>query len=406
MTDPISRRTLFEMTVAGASAAAMASSATAQSAQRPAASSQSWTTYPEGEKVGYAIVGLGKLALEEIIPAFKHARGSKLAAVVSGDPAKARRVAAENGLPASAVYSYADYERMANDPRIQVVYIVLPNSMHAEYTIRALKAGKHVLCEKPMATTIADGEAMIAAAKQANRKLMIAYRCHYEPLNLEVMRRVRAGSIGKPRMVVTNMGRQADPNTPWDSWRLDMGMSGGGALADMGVYGINAARYLLNEEPTEVTAWSYTDRSDPRFKTTEDLIAWQFRFPSGAIANGSTSFAYSATVSFQVIGETGRLVADPGAFYGGNRLTVEGQPGERNPQIVEIDQFAREMDWMSDVVRGKAPMVAPGEEGLQDLRLMKAIMDSAARGGAPIRTDWGYRRPVDPAAVVDVPRRA
>ncbi|MDB5706455.1 MAG: oxidoreductase, partial [Sphingomonas bacterium] len=120
---------------------------------------------------------------------------------------KARRVAAENGLPADAIYGYDDYDRIAKDRRIQVVYIVLPNSMHAEFTIRALKAGKHVLCEKPMATSIADCEAMIAAAKAAKRQLMIAYRCHYEPLNLEVMRRVRSGALGKPRLVVTNMGR-------------------------------------------------------------------------------------------------------------------------------------------------------------------------------------------------------
>jgi len=403
VTEEISRRTLFEMTMAGASAAALAGTAAAQT-PRPDEGPAGWVRYPESEKVGYAIVGLGKLALEEIIPGFKNARGSKLAAVVSGDPAKARRVAAENGLPATAVYSYENYDRIANDPRIQVVYIVLPNSMHAEYTIRALKAGKHVLCEKPMATNVADAEAMIAAARQANRKLMIAYRCHYEPLNLEVMRRVRAGAIGKPRLVVTNMGRQADPTQSFDRWRLDMAMSGGGALADMGVYGVNAARYLLNEEPTEVQAWSSTDRSDPRFKSTEDLIVWQFRFPSGAICNGSTSFSCSPTMAYEVIGETGRLVGDPAAFYGGNRLRVEGQPGEREPKIVQIDQFAREMDWMSDVVRGRAPMVSTGEEGLQDMRLMKAIMDSAAQGGATIKSDWGYRRAVDPAAVVDVPR--
>ncbi|MET0272878.1 MAG: Gfo/Idh/MocA family oxidoreductase, partial [Phenylobacterium sp.] len=237
------------------------------------------------------------------------------------------------------------------------------------------------------------------------RQLMIAYRCHYEPLNLKVMRELRAGTLGKVRLVNTTMGRQADPSDPSDAWRLDAKMSGGGALADMGVYGINAARYLLNEEPVSVRAWAHTDRSDPRFRTVEDLIAWQLRFPSGVIANGSTSFSYPGTMAFQVFCERGRLVADPGAFYGGNRLTLQGAPaGATPPNPPQIDQFAREMDWMADVVRGKAPLVSPGEEGLQDMRLMGAILDSVAKGGATIATDWGYRRAFDPALVVDPPK--
>jgi glucose-fructose oxidoreductase len=365
------------------------------------------TAMPASEQIGFAIVGLGKLSLTQLIPALKVAKGARLAAVVSGHPEKARRVAAENGLPADAVYSYDDYDRIAQDPRIQVVYIVLPNAMHAEYTIRAFKAGKHVLCEKPMATSIKDGEAMIAAAKAAKRHLMIAYRCHYEPLNLDVMRRLRTRSMGKVRQINTTMGRQADLSDPSDVWRLDAEMSGGGALGDMGVYGINAARYLLNEEPIAVQAWAQTDRSDPRFKETEDLINWQFRFPSGVIANGSTSFNYAATMAFEVICEQGRLVADPAAFYGGLRLTVvKGGQAQAPIPAQRSDQFAREMDWMADVVRGKAPMVSPGEEGLQDMRLMQAILESAAKDGATVKTDWGYRRAVDPAAVVDVAGKA
>lgn len=398
MPNDISRRTLIELGLAGASVA-VAGAAIA----RPQPGGQDRPALPDGEKIGFAVVGLGKLALGQIIPALKTAKGAKLVAVVSGDPAKAKRIAAENGLGADAIYNYTDYDRMAKDPRIQVVYIVLPNSMHAEYTIRAFKAGKHVLCEKPMATTIADAEAMIAAAKAAKRQLMIAYRCHYEPLNLTVMRRMRSGTLGKPRLVVTNMGRQSSLSDPSDAWRLDMKMSGGGALADMGVYGVNAARYILNEEPTEVRAWAQTDRSDPRFKDVEDVIAWQFRFPSGAMSNGSTSFSYQGTMAFQVFCEKGKMTAEPGAFYGGNKLTVDG-PREPQPKIVEIDQFEREMDWMADVVRGKAPMVSTGEEGLQDMRLMHAILESVAKDGATVKTDFGYKRAVDPAAVVDVPK--
>ena len=403
MANTISRRGLIELGVAGASAA-LPLGGSAQAAPAPAP--RPGKPYPDSEKLGFAVVGLGKLSQGQIIPGFKNARGAKLAAVVSGHPDKAHRIAAENGLPADAIYSYEDYDRVAHDPRIHVVYIVLPNSMHAEYTIRALKAGKHVLCEKPMATSIADAEAMIAAAKTADRKLMIAYRCHYEPTNLEAMRRLRSGALGRPRVVVTDMGRQATLSEPSDAWRLDMAMSGGGALADMGIYGINASRYLLNEEPVEVRAWASTDHSDPRFRTVEDLISWQFRFPSGAIGEGATGFSYAGTMAFRAYCEHGKLSADPGCFYGGNRLSVQDAQGDSPVRITEGDQFAREMDWMADVVRGRAPMVSPGEEGLQDMRLMKAIMDSVANNGAPVRTDWGYRRAFDPAAVVDPPRSA
>jgi glucose-fructose oxidoreductase len=388
----ISRRTLI------AGTAAVAATASVRARARPA--------LPDDQKLGIAIVGLGRLSLTQLIPGLKHATGVKLAAVVSGHPDKAARVAAENGLPADAIYSYENYDRIAHDPRIDIVYIVLPNSMHAEYTIRAFKAGKHVLCEKPMATHAADCEAMIAAGKAAKRHLMIAYRCHYEPHNLEAMRRIRSGKYGKPRLVVTEMGRQSSLSDPPDVWRLDMKMSGGGALTDMGIYGVNASRYLLNEEPVEVRAWASTDRSDPRFKDTEDLIAWQFRFPSGAIGNGSTSFSYGGCMKWDVFCGNARIRADPGAYYNGIKLNIFSHPDQGEIPIADIDQFAREMDWMGDVVRGKVPMVSPGEEGLQDVRLMTAILQSVAEGGAPVKTDWGYKRAVDPAAVVDVPPHA
>jgi predicted dehydrogenase len=350
--------------------------------------------------VGIAIVGIGKLSQGQIIPGFRNCRRARLAALVSGHPDKANRIASEKQLPANSVYNYGNFDRIADNPNVEIVYIILPNFMHAEYTIRALKAGKHVLCEKPMATTVADAEAMIAAAKAANRKLMIAYRCHYEPLNLYGMRLMRRGALGKPRLVSTNMGRQTDLSDPSDAWRLDMRMSGGGALADMGVYGVNAARYLLDEEPVEVSARAQTDRRDPRFRTVDDLITWEFRFPSGAISTGTTSFNQAGTMAWEVYGEKGKMIAEPGCFYSGNRLSISGVPGDAQPQIREIDQFAREMDWMADVVRGRAPLVSPGEEGLQDMRLMRAILDSVSRDGAAVRTNWGYRRAFDPAVAV------
>ena len=384
MSDLVTRRGVLGLGVAAAAASAVTK---AQVADRP---------------VGFAVVGLGKLSLGQIIPGFRNCKNARLAALVSGHLEKANRVAAEQKLRPAAVYSYEDFERIAADPRIEVVYIVLPNFMHREYTERAFKAGKHVLCEKPMATTVEDAEAMVAAAKSANRKLMIAYRCQYEPLNLYGMRLMGRGALGKPRLVVTNMGRQADLSDPSDAWRLDMRESGGGALADMGIYGINGSRYLLNEEPVEVRARAQTNREDPRFRTVEDLITWEFRFPSGAVSTNCTSFNQAATMAWEVYGEKGKMIAEPGCFYGGNRLSLNGVPGEDQPKIREIDQFAREMDWMAAVVRGRSPLVSPGEEGLQDMRLIRAILESVKRDGAPVRTDWGYRRAIDPAVAVRV----
>ena len=357
------------------------------------------------DSVGVAIVGIGLLSVGQLLPALTKTKKAHLAALVSGDPAKAKRTAAQYGLSEKAIYSYETYDRLADNPDVELVYVVLPNNMHREYTERAFKAGKHVLCEKPLANTVADAEAMVAAAKAAKKHLMTAYRCHYEPLNLAAMRLMRSGALGKPRISHANMGKQTDLKVSSDAWRLDMKMSGGGALADMGVYGVNAQRYLFNEEPVEVRAWAFTDKSDPRFKTVEDMIAWQMRFPSGAIGEGSTSFSQPGTMAWQMICEEGRIVADPGCFYNGNKLSLIGTRTP-TPQIVEIDQFAREIDWMADVVRNRAPMVSPGEEGLQDMRIMQAFLDSAARGGATIKTDWGYKRAVDPAAVVDVPGKA
>jgi len=231
---------------------------------------------------------------------------------------------------------------------------------------------------------------------------MIAYRCQFEPVNVTAMQLMRKGTIGVPRLINTVMGKQTTLSDPSDAWRLDTAMSGGGALADMGIYGINATRYLLGEEPTEVRAWARTDKSDPRFKTVEDMIVWQMRFPSGAIGDGSSCFSQPGTMTWQAIGTDRRLVADPGCFYGGNAMRIVGGQNEPQPKVAEIDHFGNEMNWFADVVRGRSPNVAPGEEGLQDMRIMHAIMESVNTGGAAVKTAYGYKRAYDPATTVGI----
>jgi predicted dehydrogenase len=326
-------------------------------------------------KLGYAIVGLGGYGLGVIIPQFKNCRNSRLVALVSGDPAKAKRVAAEYGVPERGIYSYQDYDRIRDNPDIDIVYICLPVSMHAEYTIRAAKAGKHVLCEKPMAVSSRECESMIAACRQAGKKLMIGYRCHFEATNLEARRRARAGEIGRLRYFRSEHGfTMGSP----DSWRLKKAMSGGGSMMDIGIYALNAARYMTAEEPLAVYAKETTDRKDPRFREVEDMIQFELEFPSGVLA--SCMSMYSANQNhILLMGDKGRIELEPGTAYRGNRLWVGGGRDSEvtPPPGPGATQWAGQLDHMAQcVLQDKEPIVA-GEEGLKDIRIIEAVYRSA-----------------------------
>jgi predicted dehydrogenase len=335
--------------------------------------------------LGYAIVGLGSYGLKVIIPQFVNCAHSRLVAVVSGDPDKAKRVAAEHGLPARSIYSYANFDTIRDNPDVDIVYVCLPNSMHAEYVIRAAKAGKHVMCEKPMAVSVAKCEAMIAACKTANRKLMIGYRCHFEPYNLEAMRLARTGAAGKIRYVRSEHGFvQSNPS----AWRLKRALSGGGSLMDMGIYSLQAARYMTGEEPIAVTARESTDRRDPRFTEVEDIIDWTLEFPSGAIA--SCQSMYSANQNhILLMGDKGRVELEPATRYDGNHMWLGKDGREREvtpPAGPGKTQFAGQLDHLAQCVRTGAEPIVSGEEGLRDMRIVAAIYRSA-REGRTIRLD-------------------
>ncbi|WP_267388283.1 Gfo/Idh/MocA family oxidoreductase [Sphingomonas sp. GC_Shp_3] len=335
--------------------------------------------------LGYAIVGLGSYGLKVIIPQFANCAHSRLAAVVSGDPAKARRVAAEHGLPERAIYSYETFDTIRDNPDVDIVYVCLPNSMHAEYTVRAARAGKHVMCEKPMAVSVAECETMIAACKAAKRKLMIGYRCHFEPFNLEAMRLARTGTAGKIRYVRSEHGFvQRDPSV----WRLKRALAGGGSLMDMGIYSLQAARYMTGEEPIAVTARESTDRRDPRFTEVEDIIDWTLEFPSGAI--GSCQSMYSANQNhILLMGDKGRVELEPATRYDGNHMWI-GKDGREQevtpPPGPGKTQFAGQLDHFAGCVRSGAEPIVSGEEGLRDMRIVEAIYRSA-REGRTIRLD-------------------
>jgi glucose-fructose oxidoreductase len=350
---------------------------------------------PEDRQLGFAVVGLGKLALGEIMDAFVAARRAKVTALVSGNRDKALRVAARYGVPETGIYDYGNFDRIAENPAIDVVYIALPNALHAEFAIRAFRAGKHVLCEKPMTTTLEDCERMIAASEAAGRKLMVAYRCQFEPHNLIAMRTLRRGELGAVRVVTADIGRGTDPNDPSDQWRLKRALAGSGSLFDIGIYGLNAARFLVGEEPVEVRAQLYKKPGDPRFTEVEDVVVWTMRFPGGAQFHGSTSYSYAFTNAIQVTCDNGVLVLNPSMEYHAQRLQIR----DRVIQMSPIDQFAREMDHFCMAITEGLPVVADGAEGMQDVRLMLAILE-AGRTGRAVSTDWGYRRAADPATSV------
>ena len=327
-------------------------------------------------KLGYAIVGLGTYGLGVIIPQFVNCQHSRLAALVSGDADKAKRVAAQYGLPDSAIYNYSNFDTIRDNPDVDIVYVCLPNSMHADFTIRAAKAGKHVMCEKPMAVSVAECEAMIAACKKADRKLMIGYRCHFEAYNLEAIRLTRSGAIGTPRYFRSEHGFvQGDPS----KWRLKRALSGGGSLMDIGIYALNASRYMTGEEPVAVYAHEYTDRSDPRFHEVEDRIEFELEFPSGII--GSCMSMYSANQNhILMMGDKGRVEMEPATAYRGNRMWT-GRNGRQDevtpPPGPGSTQWAGQLDHLVDCIRQNKEPITGGEEGLRDMRLIEAIYRSA-----------------------------
>ncbi|MGH9325669.1 MAG: Gfo/Idh/MocA family protein, partial [Terriglobia bacterium] len=219
-----------------------------------------------GRKVGYCIVGLGRVSMGQFMPGVRISQRSKIVALVSGHRPKAERMANEYGVSHNAIYDYGHYEEIGHNREIEAVYIALPNGMHAEYTIRAAKVGKHVLCEKPMANSITECEHMIEACRRARRKLMIGYRCQYEPTNLKAISLVRDGYVGN----VLELNCAFGFNIARGEWRLHKKMSGGGPLVDVGIYCIQACRYLTGQEPVETHGFSSVIDYDGRFSQVEE----------------------------------------------------------------------------------------------------------------------------------------
>ena len=340
---------------------------------------------PMSERIGVAIVGVGRIAVNEMLPAFAQSKHAKPVALVSGDRAKALKVAHQYDIPESAVLDYKEYEKLAQMPEVQAVYIALPNSMHAEYTIRAAKAGKHVLCEKPMANSVAECQQMIDACRQAGKKLMIAYRSQYESNDRVLVKMIRDKKLGTLKEFISvNSQNMGDPQ----HWRLKRALAGGGALPDVGLYCLNAARFLSGEEPVEVMGNVWSTPGDARFREVEESCQFVLRFPSGFIASCSTSYASHKSQMFRLNGSDAWAELTPAYAYNGIKLkvsrVVDGKEQTSEVQADDKNQFAAELDHFAQCIQQNREVHTPGEEGLQDQRIMEAIYESA-RKGRPVK---------------------
>jgi predicted dehydrogenase len=328
---------------------------------------------PAQKKTGYAVIGLGRIA-GHFMPGVRNTTNSQITALVSGHREKADRIASQYNIPANSIYSYENFDDIAHNPAVDAVYVALPNSMHAEYTIRAAKAGKHVLCEKPMATSVADCESMIAACKAANVKLMIAYRCHYEPTNLKAVHLIREGALGQVQAIESTFGFNIGPG----EWRLSKKLAGGGPLFDVGIYSLNACRYLTGEEPQHISAYASVIDHDGRFNEVEENVSWTMRFPSGIVASCNTTYGAPMEGCFRVHGSKGWLEVNQAFVYEGLRLRAEfgaTKLDETNPAR-DPSHFQAEAEHFSHCIQNGLQPTSPGEEGLRDMRYITEIYRS------------------------------
>lgn len=333
------------------------------------------------DRIGFAIVGLGHLSIDEILPAFQETKRAKAVALVSGSPDKAERIATQYGIAEKNIYDYENFDELENNAEIDAVYIVLPNALHREFTERGAKIGKHILCEKPMATSSEDCEKMIAACSKANVKLMIAYRIQYEQYNRKVREIIASGKFGKVKLIEGVNGQRQSKQR---QWRHDKKLAGGGALPDIGLYCLNTARFLLGEEPVEISAQTFSTSNDPRFAEIEENMLFQMRFPSGALANSSTGYDYHQSKRYRVAMQTGWAEMSPAYSYEGLQLKVSENKddGENATQVImkNQNQFAAEIDHFADCIMNDKQPFTPGEEGLQDQRIMEALYEAAKSG--------------------------
>lgn len=330
----------------------------------------------QGRKLGVALVGLGSYSTYQLAPALEDTQYCQLAGIVTGTPSKAEAWSKKYDLDVSHIYTYETFDQIAEDDAIDIVYVVLPNSMHAEFSIRAARAGKHVICEKPMAMNVAECDAIIRACQEAEVKLGIGYRLQSEPYTNEIKRLVREKTFGDVRYVMAEAAYISRGNP--DQWRLNKALSGGGALMNMGVYSIQSCIYSCGINPVSVRAQEFSSRPG-YFKDTDETITAQFRFPDGIVGMMMTSHNASANRLYGSC-DSGWFELQPANNYGPLSGSTSDGPisfPHESQQKLQMDDFALH------ILEG-APNRAPGEMGRRDMVIVEAIYRSIREGGREI----------------------
>jgi len=325
------------------------------------------------KSVGYAVVGLGSISEVAVLPAFRHSKKSRVVALVSHDLKRARELGKKFGV--KNCYSYEDYDRCLSQPDVDAVFIASVNGAHAEQTIRAAAAGKHVLCEKPMANSVADCRRMVEACRQSKVRLMIAYRNYFEPGSLALKKLVDSGKLGRLRHIFSTYTEIVDP-VKAKHWQLNPHLAGGGSLMDIGIYCVNTMRFLAGSSPLDATAAAWTDDSQ-RFSGVEDSIAFRHTHPGGLVCQGTSSYSSQAASFVQVHGEKGWAALNPAfAFEEERRFfgKIRGRWFEQKFKV--LDEFVLELDSFADWVRRGRDPVPDGVDGMRDIATIEAIYRS------------------------------
>ncbi|MEM9834466.1 MAG: Gfo/Idh/MocA family oxidoreductase [Bacteroidota bacterium] len=337
------------------------------------------TSFSQDKKLGVALVGLGSYSRGQLGPALQETENCYLAGVVTGTPEKEKIWADKYGIPEKNIYNYDTYDQIADNEDIDIIYVVLPNSMHAEYTIRAAEAGKHVICEKPMAMNLEECRQMMSACEQAGVKLSIGYRLHFEPYNKKIMEVAKEKTMGNINFVRCGAGYRMGDN--WDQWRLQKDLAGTGALGNMGVYAIQGAIYAVGENPIYVRAQEFKTIPE-KFDETDETVTFQFEFPGGTVANCETS--HNASMNYlYVSADDGWIELDPYSQYGG----LKGKTSQGVLDFPQVNQQARQMDDFAACILNDTQTSVPGEMGLRDMQIIDGILASIESGGDKVKLD-------------------
>jgi predicted dehydrogenase len=324
----------------------------------------------EQNKLGIALVGLGAYSTGQLGPALKETEHCYLAGIVTGSEEKAGKWKKEYNISYTNVYNYSNFDTICDNSDIEIIYIVLPNSMHEEYVIRAAKAGKHIICEKPMAITVEQCDRMIDACRKAGVMLSIGYRLHFEPYNMEMMRLGAGEVFGEIKKMKADNGM-----AEIKGWRLDKALAGGGPLMDVGIYCVQGCRYTLDREPIAVTAQEGPKTNPEKFKTVEESLTWQMEFPNGVIAECKTSYAEDMNL-LRAEAANGWFELSPAYEYKG----IKGRTSKGEMKFPEINQQAAQMDDFALAIKEGRPSPVPGEMGRQDVQILQAIYKAMEMG--------------------------